>query len=282
MVTDNLLLQIEASLMDLRPSEQKVANYVLKNYEQVKFQTVSELAANSHVSEASVMRFIKRLGFNGFQYFKLSLASMANKPAHNPHLEITEINLEKEIKKAIATNCMSSIEDTATLLETKSLEAAVNLVLNSREILIVGVGSSGIFAQLLAYNFLRMGILTKYISDPHLQAMSSALISADDLVIGISHSGSTRDTIDAIRLAHENQAKTICITGHVKSPIAKYSDVLLCSFSREDPLGRSAGRSSISQIYVIETLTAYIYTQIKDKADACRQITAQSVLGKLY
>lgn len=277
MVTDNLILKIEASLQDLRPSEQKVAHYVLENYEQVKFQTVSELAANSHVSEASVMRFIKSLGFNGFQYFKLSLASMANKVQ-----EVVEINSEKEITKTIAANCMGSIQDTATLLETKSLEQAVDLILNSNEILIVGVGSSGIFAQLLSYNFLRMGIITKYISDSHLQAMSSALIKPGDLVIGISHSGSTRDTIDAMRIGHEKDAKTICITGYTKSPITKYSDVLLCSFSREDPLGRSAGRSSISQIYVIETLTAIVYKQIQDKADYYRQITAQSVLEKLY
>ena len=282
MVTDNLILKIEATLQDLRPSEQKIAHYVLANYEQVKFQTVSELASNSHVSEASVMRFIKRLGFKGFQYFKLSLASTTNHANSNRLKGITAGDSTEEIKKTIASNCISSIQDTATLLENKDLEQAIKLILSSKEILIIGVGSSGIFAQTLSYKFLRIGIIAKYISDSHLQAMTASLIKQGDLVIGISHSGSTRDTIDAIKLAHEKQAKTICITAHLKSPIAKYADVLLCSFSREDPLGRSAGRGSISQLYVIETLTACLYTKIKEQADHCRNITAQAVLGKLY
>lgn len=280
---NNLLLKIEASLQDLRPSEQKVARCVIDNYEQVKFMTVSELASRSDVSEASVMRFIKSLGFKGFQYFKLALASVGNGNHETPKVkEVTEDDSVMDIKETIQNNCVASIQDTFSVLEVKSLTKAVDLILDAKQIFVVGVGSSGILAQLLSYNLLRMGIMTNFLSDPHLQAMKTSLIDSDSLVIGISHSGSTKDTVDVLKLAHDNGAKTICITGHVKSPIARYSDVLLCTYAREDPLGISQGRSSVSQTYAIETLTACIYSEIKEEANLARKTTAQSVLGKLY
>lgn len=278
---DNLLLKIEAAITDLRPSEQKVARYVLDNHQEVIFETVSELASNSGVSDASVMRFVKSLGFKGFQFFKLSLASLPDekksvqtKPVDNGSI----INIKENIKN----NIFTSITDTFSVLERKNINKAVRYILNAKEIFLIGVGASGIMARLLSYKLLRIGIIAKYISDSHLQAMHASLIDSESLVIGISHSGSTIDTVDALRIAHQAGSKTICITDHIKSPIVKYSDVLLCTYARENPLGISQGRSSSSQIYVIETLTACLCQKITDKANKARKKTAESVLKKLY
>ncbi|MEJ6950466.1 MurR/RpiR family transcriptional regulator [Natronospora cellulosivora (SeqCode)] len=279
---ENILLKIEATLENLRPSEQKIAKYVLKNYKDVMYQTVNELASNSDVSDASVMRFVKSLGFKGFQYFKLALASVSDKDKKKSRIENDEFPSLSKTKENIKNNIFSSIQDTSSVLEDKNLEQAVQFILQSKEIFLVGVGASGINARLLSYKLLRIGIIAKYISDSHLQAMHASLIDSNSLVIGISHSGSTTDTVDALRIAHESGARTICITDHVKSPIVEFSDLLLCTYAREDPLGISQGRSSASQIYVIETLIAALYPQLKDKADKSRKKTAESVLNRLY
>ena len=270
-------------MKDLRPSEQKVAEYVINNYEEVKFQTISEVASNSKVSDATVMRFVKKLGFKGFQDLKLTLASV---PTNNPPSpEIKDISKDDSIlniKENIQNNFNISINDTFSVLESKKIKKSVNLILNVDKVFIVGSGSSGIMAQLLSYKLLRIGIMTKYISDPHLQAMHASLLDSNKLVIGISHSGSTKDTVDALRIAHQTDSKTICITDHMKSPIVQYSDVLLSTFAQENPLGVSQNRSSVSQLYVIETLAACLYAEIKEQADEARKKTAKSVLEKLY
>ncbi|HBK68036.1 MAG TPA: hypothetical protein DEB05_08145 [Firmicutes bacterium] len=279
--SNNLLLKIGSSINDLRPSEQKIAQYVVHNYQDVIYQTVSELASNSGVSEASVMRFVKTLGFKGFQYFKLSLANI---PDNNDGAmqSLLQDDSAFSVKTNIRNNIITSINDTATVLEDDSLNKAVNFILKAKQIFLVGVGSSGIIARLLSYKLLRIGIISKYISDSHLQTMHSSLLDKRSLLIGISHSGSTIDTVDALRIAYEGGAKTICITDHIKSPIVKYSNVLLCTYAREDPLGVSQGTSSASQIYVIETLLACLYNNVKEHANLARKKTAESVLKKMY
>ena len=280
---ENLLLKIEASLENLRPSEQKVANYVLDNYNEVKFQTVSELASHSNVSEASVMRFIKSLGFKGFQYFKLDLASSTQK--RNSPAEVKKITRDdsiSEIFNKIKNNSFNSINDTETLLKEEEIEKAIKYIEKAEEILIIGVGASGIMAQLLKYKLLRLGIKANHISCAHLQAMQSSLIENTGLVIGISHSGSTKDTVESMKMAQNAGARTICITAHLKSPIGKYSDLLLCTYSRKNPLGISQGWSSTSQLFVIESLTASLYAKNKEKANKAHKKTAEAVLDKLY
>ncbi len=281
-MNNDLLLRLRSSMQDLRPSEQKVASYVLDNYQEVKFQTVSEVAYNSDVSDATVMRFVKNLGFKGFQDFKLTLASLPAKKSSSEIKNISDEDSILDIKENIKNNFNVSINDTFSVLKRKSLKKAIKYILDAKEIFIVGSGASGIMARLLSYKLLRIGIIVKYVSDSHLQAMHASLLGPDKLVIGISHSGSTKDTVDPLKIAYEAKTTTICITDHVKSPIVKYSDVLLCTFAQEDPLGISQSRSSVSQVYVIETLAACLYAKIKTDADKARKKTAESVLEKLY
>ncbi|MFW6270910.1 MAG: MurR/RpiR family transcriptional regulator [Bacillota bacterium] len=282
----NLLLTIEAIMNNLRPSERKVAKYVLQNYNKVKYQTVSELASNSDVSDASVMRFVKKLDFKGFQYFKLALASLNDYEEDidesNRVEEIEEKDDIKIIMGKIKNNSLKSIKANSSLLDEKDLKKAVNYILEKEQIFLVGVGASGVLAQLLQYKLLRMGIKTNYIADSHLQSMYTSLNEKSDLVIGISQSGSTKDTVSAIKLAKDKGSTTICITAHLKSPIVEYSDVLLCTYSRKGPLGISPGWSSTSQLFVIETLAACIFAEIKKEAKEAHKITAEAVLKKLY
>ncbi|MFW5787864.1 MAG: MurR/RpiR family transcriptional regulator, partial [Halanaerobiales bacterium] len=129
--SENLILKIEATLDNLRPSEQKVARYVLSNYDEVKYQTVSELASNSNVSEASVMRFIKSLGFKGFQYFKLSLASSTQQRNSSPQVKkITKNDSISDIMNKIKNNSINSINDSETLLKGDEIEKAIKYIKN--------------------------------------------------------------------------------------------------------------------------------------------------------
>jgi len=283
MPPENVLLKIESFLPDLRPSEQKIANYVLENPTEVKFQTVNEVASNSNVSDASVMRFVKTLGFKGFQEFKLALASLPEEKGGPTEIkEISEGTSISELKTSIKSNFNLSVDNTTSILNETDLQKSVDYIQTAEDIFVIGVGASGIMARLLAYKLLRMGIATNFISDPHLQSMYASLTDENNLIIALSHSGSTKDTVDTLQLAQKAGADTICITDHVKSPITQYSDVLLSTYSKKDPLGFSQGRSSASQCYVIETLCACLYAQSTDEIKDSHRKTAEAVLDKLY
>jgi len=112
--------------------------------------------------------------------------------------------------------------------------------------------------------------------------MKATLLTPKDVAIGISFSGSTKDTVEVLALAKKTGAKTICITHYARSPITKYADIVLLNGSKEDPLQGGAITSKISQLLVLDILYNNIFLKIKDSAIKNKEKTSKAVMGKLF
>ncbi len=100
----------------------------------------------------------------------------------------------------------------------------------------------------------RIGIKSTAYDDAHIMLMSAAVLSDDDVVIAISHSGATRAVNDPVRLAGRNGAKVIAITNYAESPIAKSAHVVLNSTSQGSHLLGENAASRIAQLNILDAL----------------------------
>src|SRR5207248_2570189 len=112
----------------------------------------------------------------------------------------------------VAQHSTRVIQETAMLLDLDQLERAIDLLLAARKIDVYGVGASGLAALVTEHKLVRMGRMCHAFTDPHVQAMSAALLGKDDVVIAFSHSGSTKDILSSLLQARERGAATICVT----------------------------------------------------------------------
>ncbi|MDB5053742.1 MAG: transcriptional regulator [Bacilli bacterium] len=276
------LIMISSVYPSLTKSEQKVADTVLKDPEAAVFYTITDLAEKAQVGETSVIRLSRKLGFKGYQEFKLSIVQDLASPTEQMYGKIEETDDMETIVKKIASQNTLSIQNSTSLLDKHSLQMAIDAMIKAEKIYFFGVGSSGITAMDAKYRFMRLGYNVESNADSHIISMNAALTKKGDVVVGISTSGSTKDLVDAIKIAKDNGSFIICLTSHARSPITHYANVILLAISKETPLQGGAFSSKLAQIHVLDILSTVMAIQQKDKTYNALTKTANSVLEKIY
>nr|WP_245331490.1 MurR/RpiR family transcriptional regulator [Clostridium algifaecis] len=254
----------------LNAKEQKVAKYILDNTEDIVHFSITELADCSSVSDATVFRLCNKLGYKGYQDLKINLACAVVKPMENIHEEINENdNMYIIIQKLLTANEFS-LENTVKINSDENLEKAVNLILNSGEIIFYGMGGSGSLAYDAYHKFVRTGIRCVVNTDSHWQAMISSMAKKNDVIIAFSNSGSNKELIESMKIGIKNGVKVISITGNAKSPISKVSDVVLVSYGKESNFRSEAMESRLSALMLIDAL--YVGVAIKRKKETLENL----------
>lgn len=278
----NTLLKISSIYNSLTKSEQKVADVVLTEPKAAVFYTITDLSEKAAVGETSVIRFCRKLGFKGYQEFKLSVAQNLSTPSENIHGDIQDDDeLSVVLKKINALN-VKIIDNTTILLDEESLRYAITAIREARKLYFFGVGSSGITALDAKYRFMRLGFDCIAENDSHIIAMNAALLEKGDVVVGISTSGSTKDLVDAMEIAKRRGACIICLTSHARSPITQFADVVLLTATKESPLQGGSFSTKMSQIHALDILSTAVAISHKDRTYDALEMTAKAVLDKLY
>ncbi len=256
--TDNILLRIESLMPNMQRAEQKIAAFILAHADEAKYMSVNEVSLLSQVSEASVIRFVKKLGFKGFSHFKLSLATLQAQDRREPKNEQPG-DSAGALSRYIRDSLINSIQDTYSMLGRKSLESAANAIIGAKRIFCAAIGPCGVTCNLLSFYLSEVGFSVMYSPDPVMQIQNVTFSTPEDVVIAVSHSGTTTDTLKILEIARSNGTQIISITHYLQSPIIELTDILLCSYARKDPQGLfNNGTSQVAQVYVIESLYACI------------------------
>lgn len=268
---------IQSIYPNLRNSERRVADYVLEYAEEVLTRTTLKLANEIGVSEASVIRFCKRMGYAGFSEFKLALAKELGERGRESFdggdsLEIYSDNELGEVPYKIVSRSIRALEDTLKIFSTQEYERAVAALCKAKHVVIYGIGNSASVAHDAANKFLRLGLQCSVMADAHTQIMSAINLKAGDVAIGISHSGRTKDTVDALRAARESGATTICVTNHEASCITEAADIRLLTAAMETSYESETMASRIAQLAIIDML--YIGIVLQDFGGYKKKITA--------
>lgn len=266
-------------------SEKRLADYILKERDQIMFMSITELAEKSKVGESGIFRFCKNLGLKGYQEFKISVAQSLNSEENDTTRNIdTEILLNDSLEvlagKVKHTN-ISALDQTYNLLDYEDLDKAVEKIIAAERIRFYGIGSSLITAMEGQNKFLRVTNKAEVIIDSHFQVMTAAQMNEREVAIIISYSGQTKDSIEVARMAKESGAFVIAITRFSKSPMTAYADVTLLCGANEGPLQGGSLSAKISQLYLLDVLYFEYFKKTFEVSKENKEKTARAVADKL-
>lgn len=249
------LIRLRGLYPSLKTALRKVADVILRQPEMVIYASVNEVAAESLVSEATVMRFCRILGFKGFQDFKIALAREMVITTAPLHEEVGGGDDAAIIRTVFQTN-RAALQDTLEILETGAMQEAAQILLNARQVMVVGVGGSGPAVTYAGNRFLLLGLKASLYTDFSLMLMAASLLSREDAVLAISNLGTTREVVETVGLAREKAARVMCITNNSLSPLARACKPALITASRGVTLPEEAVASLTCQISILDALFA--------------------------
>ena len=260
-----MLDRIKACLPSLAPAEQRVGKLLLSDPRGFSKLPVSELAARSHVSKPTVVRFCRSVGYDGLSDFKLKLAGSVSEGVPFIHRSVDADDKTGDIMVKVIDNTVAAFLKYRNEASTQAMErAAMTLVQacsDGKRIEFFGVGNSGVVAQDAQHKFFRLGMHSVAYSDGHMQVMSASLLGPGDCVLIISNSGRTRDLMDACDIARKHGATVIVITAS-GSPLARAGHIHLAAdhpegFDRYSPMV-----SRLLHLLIIDVLATCVALRI--------------------
>ena len=242
----------------LTKSERRIADYIAVHTAQVMEQTISEIAQKTQSSEITVSRFCKKLGFSGLQELKLNLTAELSVADTKEYHDIHQADTCQTVGMKIFENIAEGLQDTLSLLDYDGIDKAAEVLRAARRIAVYGFGNSATVCKDIETRFLRLGLAVQAYADSHMQVTSAVLLSPEDAVIAISHSGASQELLQSVRAARREGARIIAITSHGQSPLARLSHICLCGMGREVKYSSEAGASRLIHMAIGDIL----YTRI--------------------
>lgn len=262
--------QIKSIFPQLRDSEKRVAEYILANPDQLLTCPLIELSAKIGASDATIIRFCKRLGFSGYTQLKLALARDIGKMDTVGEAFSFDENIEngcalKDIPPKVIHRTIQALNDTLEIFNTDEYTKAVYAIRRANIINIFGVANSASVGDDFLNKFIRIGIRSSLYTDYHQQVVAAACMGENDLAIGISHSGVTEEPVNSLKIAKQYGATTLCITNNSSSIITHYADIALCTASYETDYISESMVSRIAQLSIIDMLFLGVVLQDYEK-----------------
>ncbi len=269
MAIDNLpdaQLRIGSLYDSLKPAEKKVADFILKNVPLVIRYSITRVAEEAGVSEATVVKFCKKLGYSGYQEFKITLAQNRRGPeVEEIYDEIGQGDSAETIINKLFQLYERSFADTKKLFLEADLEKCTAMLRKASRIYFFGFGASAVVAGDAELKFNRINYNTRALVESHSQHTTAAVLGPEDLVVALSHSGRTTDLISSLEIVRENGVPVIAITSNLNSPVAKNADEVILFASRETPFRGSAIASRLAQMAAIDVLFLGVATSEYEK-----------------
>ena len=253
------LLQAQLMYDDMGRSEKKVADWLFSHSGEVLPYSITDFASICDSSEATIVRFSKRLGCRGYQDLKLTLAKEHEKKVVAP--VITSNDDCFSIFEKVCNDAYMSLERTKKTLSAENMSRAMEVISSARRVVLIGLGTSAQVAEDASNKLLRAGCNSSAYADTHMQAIAVSQLRAGDVVIGISQSGSSKDIVESMKVARAHGATTISITSRERSPIARQSDILLLTDTEETMHSSLGLNSHISRLILIDALCYKIVYQ---------------------
>lgn len=250
------MLKIKSLYPSLKPSERRVADYILANPESFIFSNLTSASKAAGVSEATFVRFSKTLGYDGYRDMHIAMAVSRQSDTEEG---ITELSVDEntcftEIPERVLGRSICALNNMKETLDLGEYTRAVDALEKAQRICVFGLGNSAYVGQDVVNKFTRLGKFAQLSTDPHVQIAYAVSMGEDDVAIGISHSGRTQQTVAALQLAKEQGATMICITNFESSVVANLADIKLLTASYEKTLQSETLVSRLSQLAIIDML----------------------------
>lgn len=257
---------IRRNYHSLSEVQRRIADYVLTNGGHAMYLSITDLAKTCGTSETTIMRFLRKIGFDSYQVFRVQLAQ--GMQSENPKYAWSDIESSDSIgsiKEKVVSSTVSAIEDIRSLIPDEDLELFSDQVLKASRIFTFGVGSSAYIAGDLFHKLIRLGFSACVCHDPHIMAIHSAQAKEDDLFIFVSHSGESEVLLDCCQMVREREGIPIAITSYPHSTLSELTKIQLLSSTNEMNYRPDAMTSRILQLVIIDLLTIVLTFKLGDR-----------------
>ena len=266
---NELLVKIRFLIPSLPRAEKAFAQALLENPEAITQLTLAAIAAESGSSEASIIRFCKRMGYHGYSGLKeaFTAAIAEGEEIHEEGIEETD-GIEVILKKVFQSN-VQTLQNTM-VLANDGYQAALDAIISAKSIHFFGVGDAFAACQLAFMKFCRLGIPCSAYSDVMLQYITADNLRPGDVALAISYEGRSRNVVQAMKIAKLRGATTISITKMNKSPLLKYTDISLFTSVSDLTVGRDKVTRRVADQFILDVL--YLGYITKTKRDYSKRL----------
>ncbi|WP_265736768.1 MurR/RpiR family transcriptional regulator [Actinacidiphila yeochonensis] len=275
---------IRSELPRMSGSLRRVGETVLADPAAATHGSAAELGRRTGTSQATVTRFCHALGLESYQQLLIGLAQEMGRDqaASRPTALGPRIGPDDDLEHVIgvvAEADLRALRHTADRLDREALERAAQALARARRIDVYGVGGSGVVAEETQARLFGIGCAAQAWTEVHAAETSAALLTPSDAVVAVSHSGTTREVLEPLRLAADRGATTVAITGDPRSPVAQAADVRLTSFSGETSFRRGNFGTRHSVLLIVDCLYARVAQLTYERATASIALTAHIADG---
>ncbi|MDP4153221.1 MAG: MurR/RpiR family transcriptional regulator [Bacillota bacterium] len=282
-VKNKIIPMVKFLFSSLTRSEKKAADYLLNNPEEVVGLALNEYAEKSGSSQPSIIRLCKKIGTSGYAELKLNLSMQLESDNDQPNTVI-DVKPEQGITSVINSIFEINIQILKETFElvTDDYEKALAAILDAKHICFFALGDAMMPCSYAEFKLRRLGYICYADADPDMQIINACNLMPGDVAISVSHTGNTRNVINAMKIAKKKGATTICITKVGKSELAKYCDIQLFTATADITIGKEIIARRIAEQAILEALYLMVLEKTKTiSAKKIRESTAAMELNKL-
>lgn len=275
-----LEVKIQAQRGSLSEKERSVADFLLRDPKAFVSLSISATATRCGVSETVIIRLYRKLGYAGFHAFKIDIAQSLTEGTARTFEEIQSGDDLETIKQKVFATARQALDDAVPAVDGAALGQVRDAIVKAERVVLAAFGGSAPVVFDLAHKLLKLGIIATVLTDSHLQVMAAAVMGKGDLLIAFSHSGQSRDLVEALQLARQGGALTVAITGIPASPAAAVAELALHTPCRETQHQTDSMNSRFVQLAVIDTLYIALTLVKKERGRAAIRQTSLAAARK--
>ena len=256
-------------------AENKIAYELIENPEAIERRTLAEIARDTGSSEATFVRFCRKLGYDGFTSFKEDFAR-ANREAPESLISIEPREDMASILEKLYRNNLEVLSETLAI-KNNDYEKVLDVLLRAESIHFFAVGDACVAAQLCCMKFQRIGVSSSAPDDVMRQMIEASNLTERDAAIAVSYEGRSRNVVDAMRIAKSRGATTVSITRRDRSPLLDYTDIRLLIPARDLTIGRDTITRRIADQLILDALYLGYESRMDQSAREKIRLTQQAI-----
>lgn len=259
-----IMLTIRSQMPKLTIREREIAKYVLKEPNHIMNLTIANLARLVDVSEATIVRFCKKIGFDGYSHFKLFIAQTYSEPSENL-LTPPNPSGPEQISQSLLNHALLALKDTTALLDFGSLLSVASSIAQAPHVVICGVGGSAACGEMAKQRLLRLGVNVQVCSESTIMPLIAATLHEGDVGIGVSHRGNTEAVAEFLEICGRLSVCSVALTTNDKSLVGCAAKTVFQYVCSDTSLGPEAGDARIAQVHVLDVLCSTVAHIMQEK-----------------
>lgn len=278
----NVLVRLQEYRLQANGAEKGLVQCLLEKPEEVAGLSIHVLAERTYTSAATIIRLCRKLGFNGYKDFTISLnyeLALRSEARKDISTEIRREDRLKDIVDKVTYRSIQALEDTRKLVDLDELQMCVDTLDQAKTIGLFGIGSSLLAARDMYLKFLRLNKPCICNDDLHSQIVCARNLSAGDAAVIFSYSGQTREMLTCARILKEQNVAVITVTRFAENELTRLADGKLYVSAKELLVRTAATSSRISQLNIIDILfTAFVKNNyVRDIARLKRNVISKDI-----